>query len=378
MARTGTHYVVVAEATDPRAAGLSAALAGRPVAVHWLSYTTLLDHGSELLRQHLRPGDILRLDSPGRDPAVAARFLARGAAKAPSTGNQRKPAEQGELLHFRQWYQGFSSLLAEVQTCLEGSGVIYTAHPQEIALAFDKPATLALLAAAGIPTPPPLGVVESFSHLRREMYTRGRRRVFLKPCHGFSASGVVAYEIGPSGEQAFTTVESSEVDGKLRLWNTRRLRRLRDGREIARLVDALADYGLWAEAWVPKAGVAGKSCDLRILMIAGRRAHTVLRASRGPITNLHLLNERGDADLLRRRMSPEAWQALEETCTKVAACFPRSLYLGLDVAVSSDFRHHVVFEVNAFGDLLHGIRHQGKTTWELELEATYAGGRWQI
>jgi hypothetical protein len=45
---------------------------------------------------------------------------------------------------------------------------------------------------------------------------------------------------------------------------------------------------------MPKAGIDGRTFDLRVLVIAGRARHAVARLSRGPMTNLHLLNERGD------------------------------------------------------------------------------------
>ena len=44
---------------------------------------------------------------------------------------------------------------------------------------------------------------------------------------------------------------------------------------------------------MPKAGLAGHVFDLRVVVIAGRARHAVVRMSRGPMTNLHLLNRRG-------------------------------------------------------------------------------------
>ena len=73
------------------------------------------------------------------------------------------------------------------------------------------------------------------------------------------------------------------------------------------------------------------------------------------MTNLHLLNTRGEADAVRARMGPEAWEGAMGTCEPVMRCFPGSLYAGIDLLITPDFRRHAVLEVNAFGDLLPGV-----------------------
>jgi hypothetical protein len=192
-------------------------------------------------------------------------------------------------------------------------------------------------------------------------------RVFVKLAHGSAASGVVAYETSRGREQARTTVEMIHENGRTRLYNSRRLRRYTDRSEIARLFDALCPHGVHVEAWAPKVGIDGRACDLRVVVIDGRPAHAVCRLSRGPITNLHLLNRRADATLLRERMPAPAWEALMDSCRLVAGLFPRTLHVGVDVCVQPGWRRHTVLEVNAFGDLLHGVTHDGLTTHEAEL-----------
>jgi hypothetical protein len=49
--------------------------------------------------------------------------------------------------------------------------------------------------------------------------------------------------------------------------------------------------------------------------------------------------------------------------------FPGSLYAGVDIAISPNFAEHHVLEVNAFGDLLPGLLHQGLDTYEAEVAA---------
>jgi hypothetical protein len=207
--------------------------------------------------------------------------------------------------------------------------------------------------------------------------------VFVKLAHGSSASGVVAYQRtsrGPAGSglqshRAVTSVEMVRTGGELRLYNSRRLRRYTDVREIATLIDALARHRIHVEQWLPKAGIDGRVFDLRVVVIGGRARQSVARLSRTPITNLHLLNDRAEASVIRRRMGEVAWRAAMATCARVMReCFPGSLHGGVDLLVSSNFRRHAVLEVNAFGDLLPGVTCDGLDTYAAEIAALTPDG----
>src|SRR5262249_19335882 len=138
---------------------------------------------------------------------------------------------------------------------------------------------------------------------------------------------------------------------------------------IAALIDALCPHRVHVEEWIPKAGIEGRVFDLRVVVIAGQARHIVARLSRGPITNLHLLNSRGDPEVVRARMGGEAWAAAVAACERAMGCFPESLYGGIDLLIAAGFRRHAVLEVNAFGDLLPGIIWQGLDTYAAELLA---------
>lgn len=309
----------------------------------------------------------MRLETCGRDPFIQRAILVLGGKRV--VGDW----EDARVIHSWAWYRGYVRLLETIEGPLEERGARFTSHPEDIALVFDKRRCHRFLAARGVPQAPSLGNVRSFDQLRERMRSERRGRVFVKLNHGSSASGVVAYETSPRGEQAFTTVEigRSPVDGAVALYNTRRIRLVRDRREIAALVDALCRLDVHVEAWVPKAGLDGRRFDLRVLTIAGEPAHVVVRKSRQPMTNLHLLNDRGSGEGVRARMGEEAWERLLATARRVASAFPRSLHLGLDVAVPPGFRSHVVLEVNAFGDWLKGVLHEGRSPYECELRALY-------
>src|SRR5439155_19460211 len=111
---------------------------------------------------------------------------------------------------------------------------------------------------------------------------------------GSSASGVVAFRTGAGQMQAITTAELERHGGELRLYNSRRIRTYESAADIAPLIDALCRAGVQVEEWVPKASFEGQTFDLRGLVIGGEVCHVVPRLSRQPMTNLHLLNQRGD------------------------------------------------------------------------------------
>jgi hypothetical protein len=337
-----------------------------------IAYRDLLE-GRVDLANEVAPGSLVRIDSPGRDAAVERALLARGAEAAAAEGSpvlsrmelDRPTPDKGRILNPRQWYLGFRSLLDEIEQRLTGIAT-FTSQPADIAVMFDKHLCHQRLQADGIRVPPALPPAHGSEELRALMRETGLPRVFVKLRHGASASGVVALETAPGREQARTTVEMGPGG---RLYNSRRLRRYEGSAAVSALIDALAPHGVHTEAWIPKAGVDGGSCDLRVVTVLGRPALAVLRVSQGPLTNLHLLNRRADPALLRDRMQPDAWEALLETCRRVAARFPRTLHTGIDMAVRAGFRDHAVLEVNAFGDLLHGVTRDGRDTYALELSA---------
>ncbi|MEE1824967.1 STM4014 family protein [Streptomyces sp. BE20] len=319
------HRRVTLFAAAARAAGLP-----EPTVLPWIDVL----HGTH----RLPGGSLVRIESPGEDEAVDA--LLRG----PALGDGYAPTrvEGGAA-----WYARVTTALRALE---QAPGVRLLGDPGEIAVMFDKRRTHALLSAAGVPVPRALGgaAATGWEDLRERLAVAGLRRVFLKPSHGSSASGVVALEFGPRGQvQATTSVELAGGE----LHNSLQVRRYRDEPVVAELVDRLAPDGLHVEQWVPKAAQSGRSADLRVVVIAGRATHVVVRTSPQPMTNLHLGGSRGSLALAREAAGP-AWPALLETAERAARCFPNSPMVGVDVLPVADWRRALVGEVNAFGDLL--------------------------
>jgi hypothetical protein len=247
-------------------------------------------------------------------------------------------------------------------------------RPADVEVLFDKVRCQGEFARAGLPVPRGLGPVRCFAELRERMRAAGLRGVFVKLAHGSSASGVVAYRTGGGHQEALTTAEMVRQGGELRLYNSRLIRRYARATEVAALIDALAREGVQVEEWLPKAGLDGHVFDLRVVVIAGEARHTVVRMSRSPMTNLHLLNRRGNADAVAARMGADAWRAARQTCERAAAVFPDSLHLGVDLLIAPDFKRRAVLEANAFGDLLPGAISEGQDTYEAEIRAALARG----
>jgi hypothetical protein len=362
-------------------AGFGAALArcGLPPA-RLVPYADLLA-GHVCLDGTLPPGAVVRIESPDKSWPVEQAILALGAdqpdpdpagpyARATRAEVAALPFDRGAIRYPRQWYLGLRTLLDAIAAQLAAvPGARLMNALADIACLFDKRACHAALAATGIPVPPALAPPGSYAELLAALDAARWNRVFVKLAHGSSASGVIAYQRAGTRHQATTTVEMVETCAGVHLYNSRRMRIYRDQREIAQLIDALCRHRVQVEQWVPKAGLGDRVADVRVLTIGGRVRHTVVRLSRHPLTNLHLGNDRAGIDVLLPRLGAARWAAARATCERVAAAFPASLYLGIDLLITADYRAHVVGEVNAFGDLLYDTQDAGQDPYDAEIAA---------
>ncbi|WP_336082598.1 STM4014 family protein [Nocardia sp. SSK8] len=324
-------WVVVGNAENRRVALFAdaARAAGHPAprVVTWRQ--VLADGGHEFADD-----DLVRLESPGENPAVD--MLLRGVS------------EPTRVEGSARWYANFRAAVASLR------GGARLDAPDELAVLFDKRRCHARLAAAGVPVPPSpvTGPVRDWSDVKAFLRAAAMRRVFVKLAHGSSASGVLAVESTASGRWQATT--SVEIGPGGALHNSLRVRRYRDERVIAEIVDRLAPDGLHLERWIPKATLGGRTADLRVVVIGGRATHVVVRTSRAPLTNLHLGGTRGDLGAARAAAG-DRWAEALAVCERAAACFPATLCVGVDLLPGLDWRRFTVGEVNAFGDLLPGL-----------------------
>ncbi|SER08881.1 hypothetical protein SAMN04487983_101127 [Streptomyces sp. yr375] len=282
--------------------------------------------------------EIVRIDSPGENPEVDR--LLRGA--------QDPTRVEGSA----RWYAGFLGAVRALR------GGVRLDDPDDLAVLFDKRLCHAVLDAAGVPVPasptsgPQAAPVRGWDDVRALMREHRLPRLFVKLAHGSSASGVLAVESGGGDRIRATTSVELTADGGL--YNSLKVRRYERERDIAAIVDALAPDGLHLERWLPKASQDGRATDLRVVVVAGRATHAVVRTSRTPLTNLHLGGRRGDLAAAREAVEAAGarWADLLGVCEQAAACFPRTLCVGVDLLPAVGWRRAAVGEVNAFGDLL--------------------------
>lgn len=347
-----------------------------------VSYLDLLP-SPDRLDDALDADCVLRIESPGENWEVERGLLRAGIDPAEAEGApvlgaaaiDGLPFDRGLILHPRQAYLGFRSVLRSfAATVAAVPGVRVMNDPDEIAVTFDKPATHARCVAADVPVPESLGSIGSYDELRQRMHATGTSRVFVKPANGSSASGVVALHVGDEFVRAVTSVEMVGTNAEPRLYNSLRVRTYTDEAEVRRLIEALCPHVVHVERWLPKANPTGEgNVDLRIVVIGGRAGHVVVRRSRGPITNLHLGNQRADLGTVRAVVPDDRWDGMLADAERAAGLFPRSLYAGVDVLPLPGFRRHAIAEVNAFGDLLPGVMFEGRETYAAEVAAVLDG-----
>ncbi|MFJ6572756.1 STM4014 family protein [Streptomyces sp. NPDC091292] len=292
-----------------------------------------------------RPGETVRIDSPGEDPEVDA--ILRGVG------------DPARVEGTSRWYERFTEAVRGVADAAARTGCRLLDGPDDVATLFDKRLCHRVLSDAGVPVPPsPTSgarvPVRGWDDVRDLMAEHRMPRAFVKLAHGSSASGVLAVETAGLGRvRATTSVELTDQG----LFNSLKVRRYTSESEVAALVDALAPDGLHIERWLPKASLHARVADLRVVVVAGRATHAVVRTSRSPMTNLHLGGARGDLALARAAVERAGgdWADALAVCERAAACFPDTLCVGVDLLPGIGWRRFAVGEVNAFGDLLPGL-----------------------
>jgi hypothetical protein len=373
-------FALAGNPENRRVAMFQAALAAQGLApARVLPWRALAEPGAPARLLGELPDDtILRIDSMGEDDEVERALLRRGEAAARAEGvpaiDARAlaaiPREVGRILHPRQAHLGLLAVLAEIDAAIR-PGWRVLQPVRAIAELFDKRVTSRRWRGLGIPVPDAFDDVREPDDLRDRMRAAGWRSVFVKVASGSSASCLAVVVVRPGGAHAITTVEDT---GTAR-YNTRKLQRV-TGARLERLLEFLLGEGAQVERAIPKARDAGRHFDLRVLAIDGEPAFVVMRTSPHPITNLHLGGRRGDADALRARVPPAAWEAAMASCCAVQQA-SGAFHVGVDLMFEPGLRAHRVIEGNAFGDLLPNLTRDGLDVygWQIRrlLEAPRAG-----
>lgn len=333
-----------------------------------IAYQDLLDNTVNLAA-HLRPNTIVKIESPGENSAVR-QGLIEYAAALPHTTNPAFLADFGRIYYQDKWYQGFCRFLLDLKTQLLPFDVRLMNGVDSILTLFDKVATKAILTKNNLPTPPALDNIHDYEALRSEMQARRIHSIFIKPAHGSSASGVVAFRTNGKQVQAITSIEWVKKNEEIALYNSLKVRTYRDETMVSALINSILKGKTSVEQWIPKATFNGLSFDFRVVVIAGKARHIVARTSKSPITNLHLGNSRGDLSAIITHIGNSRFEAIKNVAEQTATCFPDCLYMGVDVLISVNLKHVMVLEVNAFGDLLPNLIDAGENIYQAQIKAS--------
>ena len=326
-----------------------------PICVSWLEL--LSDARSALKR--LQGTAVVRIDSPGENEQVQHLLIRLGG------GNQQLAF--GEIGGLREQHTGFTALLGTVATL----AVPFQNAPADIKVMFDKWLSHKRFVKAGISRPATFLAPPSLAQFRSCLASSPSLsgRLFVKPRFASSASGVCAYHWHRDRAQLFAAIEIERIGSKVRLFNTLRMRRYTSPHDIDTILERLLPQGMICERWIPKARLPDGQFDLRVLVVAGEARHVVVRQSRHPMTNLHLGNRRGDLSEVHALVGEPMISKARRLAEAGAACFPDSLYAGVDILIPAK-GEPLVCEINAFGDLLPNVHHRGETTYEAILKAS--------
>jgi glutathione synthase/RimK-type ligase-like ATP-grasp enzyme len=299
------------------------------------------------------PVQSVRLDSPGEDAEVADTLITLGG------GPPQPRLRFGEIAWLREAHLGFAGVLKQ----LEETGLDFLNGPRDIAVMFDKWQCHERFRGAGVERPRATMAPGSWSSFVERIRESDSGALFLKPLHGSSASGVCAFRWASGRYQLIAPIEMVRDEDGIVLFNTLRIRTYNSPSDIETLLGRLLPQGMIAEEWIPKAALDGQNFDLRILVIAGRARHWVIRQSRSPLTNLHLGNQRGNKEAFLKQFGETVLEQCRHLAEQATLCFPSCLYAGVDILLDKQSRA-LVGEINAFGDLIPNLVHEGQSAYE--------------
>jgi hypothetical protein len=230
---------------------------------------------------------------------------------------------------------------------------------------FDKNATSARLAAAGIPVPPSLEPPGTAEGLIEAVRQRRFATAYVKLNTGSSASAIAVLRALEGPPWAVSSIVRLQGG----FYSSRRLCR-HTGADLRAVLDFLLGEGVCVQQGIRMAQLGGQNFDVRVVVIHGEPAFTVFRLSGHPMTNLHLGGRRGDAAACRAAVPTRAWLDGLDHCALAARLY-QSAVVGIDLLFESGYFRHFILEVNAFGDFFPGlVDAKGRSVHRAEIEAT--------
>jgi hypothetical protein len=312
---------------------------------------------------------LVRLESPGRDWDVARLLLAAGARGHPDEAGTdwlALPYRKGRLVRPGLFYEGFRRVLRGLRASFDRRPHLRpTACPLAVAEMFDKNATAARLAAAGVPCPPSLPALATPEELLAALRRHHFASAYVKLNTGSSASAIAVTHAGDAVPWAVSSVVRLGGD----FFSSRRLRR-HTGADLDAVLGFLLREGACVQRGIRMAQIDGQNFDVRVVVVRGAPAHVVFRLSGLPMTNLHLGGRRGPFGPCRAAVPTRAWLDGLDHCAEAARRYDAAA-VGVDLLFESGYLRHYVLEVNAFGDFFPGLLDaRGRSAHRVEIEAT--------
>lgn len=304
----------------------------------------------------------LRITSPGEDFNIHKKLLALGGY----LNANDLVFHKGLIYPNNYWYKGWCIVLERIASFIEENPLLKVMNsPAAIQLVFHKLNTQKFLAENSIRTPQLIiGKISDYDALITELEERNINQVFIKPYHGSSASGVMAFRQSKGRQVLYTTI-SLQANGQL--YNHLQLQKYTSIADIKTIINTMIPTGLLVEKWIRKKRFQEKSIDFRILIIRGKAIFIVPRMSQHFITNLHLGNEKGDITAVEKEWGKPLIEAAKSLAVQAVKKINNLFYAGVDVAISNNGAPYLL-EINAFGDMLLNINRNNKNTYEYELE----------
>ena len=357
--------VLLGDLGDRRAESfLGAARAAGLEVLGAVDHRALLEDPASLLALPDRPA-WLRLDALGGSGATT-RALVQLSGN-PGTPLERASPRYGELVapaaRHRGMVQYFHQLDAVVlrRPCWR-----WLTPPARIVTCFDKDATAAHLATRGVPTTRAVRLGEPTTDALRAAMAEAPT-VYVKLRWGSSASGLAVVSHRRGRTVVWTTMERDRG----RWFNSLRIRRLDRDPDQRLCLDWLLGEGARVEVAERKARLRGRHCDLRVVVVEGQARLALPRTSAHPITNLHLGGQRAEARELRSLVGETRWARAMAYAEHAA---DGAFMVGVDLLFRAEDHAPRVIEVNAFGDLLPGLRSEGRTAYDWQVAAIAARG----
>lgn len=329
--------------------------------ISWRDVCGADGHIGRFLPQHRA---LLRIESPARDFAVIRELLRAGQRSLGQSVSEWTEGANGWIASPKLIFHGLqASLRGIAQTLSTHRHIASPARPEHVALLFDKNETSSLLGKAGIPVPESFQPEGDADSLISELRIRGWSKAYVKLAYGSCASGIVVLEPLSDCCSGVTTVR--EIDGLY--YNTYDVRRVQ-GTELTSILTFILNETATVQKAVPKARIADRNFDLRVVVLGGQVIATVCRMSRHPMTNLHLGGQRGDIEESRRCVGQRRWLDAMDSCVQAADLCDLPC-VGIDVAFDRGSGEHFILEMNSFGDFFPNWKSpSGRTIHELEIE----------